>query len=202
VSRAGQALTPEKMQRFLGHDPAHRLHALWTVAAYTGARPGELLALRWEDADLDDGVLHIRRALARVGKTLYYAACKAGSERTVPLAPVVVEALRRHRTRQVAERLKLGEGWVDDRLIFASEVGSALDHNNVADLFRARLKAAKVRPVRWYDLRHSFGSSLIAAGVDVKSVAQLMGRASVTLTLQHYIHPDAAAHRAAVARLP
>lgn len=202
VSRAGQALSSEEMARFLAHDPGHRLHALWTVAAYTGARPGELLALRWEDADMDAGVVHIRRALARVGREMYFAPCKAGSERVVPLTPAVVEALRRHRMRQVGERLKMGEGWVDPALIFTTEVGSALDHNNVADLFRARLKAAKVRAVRWYDLRHSFGSSLIVAGVDVKSVAQLMGHADVALTLRHYIHPDAETHRAAVARLP
>jgi integrase len=201
VSRVGQALPPDEMRRFLDHDPEHRLHALWTVAAYTGGRPGELLALRWEDLDLEAGILHIRRALVRVGKEMYYAACKAGSERMVPLVPAVVEALRRHRTRQVEERLELGESWVDDRLMFASEIGSALDHNNVADLFRARLKGAKVRAIRWYDLRHSFGSGLIAAGVDVKSVAQLMGHANVTLTLQHYVHPSAAAHRAAVGRL-
>jgi integrase len=202
VSRAGQALSPEEMVRFLADDPEHRLHALWTVAAYTGGRPGELLALRWEDADLEAGILHIRRALVRVGKEMYYAACKAGSERAVPLAPAVVETLRRHRTRQVEERLKLGEGWVDDRLIFASEVGSALDHNNVADLFRARIKAAKVRPIRWYDLRHSFGSYLVSHGTDLKTVAQLMGHKDVALTLRHYVHPDAAAHRAAVGRLP
>jgi integrase len=81
-------------------------------------------------------------------------------------------------------------------------VGSALDHNNVADLFRARVKAAKVRPIRWYDLRHSFGSYLVTAGTDVKTVAQLMGHKEVALTLKHYVHPDAAAHRAAVTRLP
>jgi site-specific recombinase XerD len=81
--------------------------------------------------------------------------------------------LRRHRARQVEERLKLGDKWVDPALIFASEVGSALDHGDVAALFRRRPKAAKVRPVRWYDLRHSAASAHIAAGVDHKSVAKL-----------------------------
>jgi site-specific recombinase XerD len=116
--------------------------------------------------------------------------------------PLVVEALRVHRRRQLQERLKLGEGWVDDRLIFTSEIGSALDHNNVADLFRARLKAAKVRTVRWYDLRHSFGSYLVSHGTDLKTVSQLMGHKDVALTLRHYVHPNAAAHLAAVASLP
>jgi site-specific recombinase XerD len=58
------------------------------------------------------------------------------------------------------------------------------------------------RQVRWYDLRHSLGTHLVGAGVDVKTVAQLMGHRDVTLTLKHYPHPDAAARRAAVARLP
>lgn len=202
MSRAGLALAADEMARFLAHDPGHRLHALWTVAAYTGARPGELLALRWEDVDLDDGVVHFRRSLARVGKDLYYAPCKAGSERTVPLVPPAVEALRRHRTRQVEERLKLGEGWVEERLVFSSEIGSALDHNNVADLFRVRVKATKIRKLRWYDLRHSFGSYLVTSGVDVKTVSQLMGHADVSMTLRHYTHPDEKARRAAVALLP
>jgi integrase len=204
TSKVGAALSADEMKEFLAYDPAHRLHALWTVAAYTGVRPGELLALQWSDLDLDgeEAKVHVRRSLVRVGKDLYFAGCKAGSARPIPLAPAVVEALRRHRTRQLEERLKLGEAWVDPSLIFSSEIGSPLDANNVSDLFRARLKATKLRPVRWYDLRHSFGSGLIAEGVDVKTVSQLMGHKDVALTLRSYVHPDAAAHRAAVSKLP
>ncbi len=202
VSKAGQALDADEMRRFLAVDPDHRLHALWVLAAYTGARPGELLALQWADADLDNGWLHIRRALVRVGKALYVRPCKANSARKVALRPEVIEALRRHRARQAEERLRLGDKWVDPALIFASEVGSALDHGNVAALFRRRLKAAKVRPVRWYDLRHSTASALIRAGVDHKSVAKLLGHASVVTTLAHYVHPDDGGLRTAVESLP
>ena len=91
---------------------------------------------------------------------------------------------------------------MDSTLVFASEVGSALDANNVADLFRVRVKATMVRPIRWYDLRHSFGSHLVASGTDIKTVAQLMGHAGVVTTLANYVHPDAAAHRRAVINLP
>jgi integrase len=110
--------------------------------------------------------------------------------------------LRRHRTRQLEERLKLGEKWVDPALVFTNEIGGALEHHNVAHAFRARVKAAKLRPIRWYDLRHSFGTHLVAAGVDAKTVSQLMGHKDVTLTLKHYTHPDATAHRAVVSKLP
>jgi integrase len=166
---------PRRWGRFLAHDPGHRLHALWHVASSTGLRPGEVLALRWEDLDLDGATLHVGRTLVRIGKAMYYASPKAGSARSVPLTPAAVDALRLHHRRQAEERLKLGEKWVDPTLVFASDIGSALDANNVADLFRARVKAAKLPPVRWYDLRHSFGSYLIRVGIDVKTVSQLMG---------------------------
>lgn len=202
TSKVGQALSQEEVDRFLAHDPEDRLHALWVTAVYTGMRPAEVLALRWDDIDFDSAMLRVRRALVRVGKEMFYGPCKAGSERDVPMDPELVSALRRHRKRQAEERLRLGEGWVDPTLVFTHQMGGALDRHNVAKAFRARLKAAKLRPVRWYDLRHSFGTHLVRAGVDAKTVAQLMGHRNVTLTLTHYTHPDAAAHRAAVARLP
>jgi integrase len=202
TSKVGQALTVEEMNRFLAHDPESRLHALWVTAAYTGLRPAEVLALRWEDIDFDAAVLHVGRTLVRVGNEPFYGPCKAGSERAVELEPELVDALRRHRKRQLEERLQMGQRWIDERLVFTNQVGGALDQHNVANAFRARLKAAGLRKVRWYDLRHSYGTALIAAGVDAKTVSQLMGHRNVTLTLTHYTHPDAAARRAAVARLP
>ncbi len=110
TSKVGAALSADEMEKFLAYDPAHRLHALWIVAASTGVRPGELLALRWEDVDLDGATLRVRRALVRVDRQMYYAPCKAQSTRDIPLAASVVEALRRHRARQVEERLALGSG--------------------------------------------------------------------------------------------
>jgi integrase len=207
TSKVGQALSPEEMQRFLEHDPEDRLRALWYVAAYTGVRPAELLALRWEDWenwDWDDkaGVLQVRRSLVRAGKERVFAPCKSKSERTVPVAPELATVLREHRKRQLTERVRLGEKWIDPSLMFTNEIGSALEQHNASNAFRARLKAAKVKPVRWYDLRHSFGTHMIASGTDAKTVAALMGHVKVTMTLQHYAHPDDAGKQAAVARLP
>ena len=202
TSRVGQALNPDEMERFLDHEPEDPLQTLWHVAAATGVRPGELLALRWEDFDPEAATLHVQRALVRVGTERYYAPCKAGSARVIPLAPELVAALKAHKKRQVAARLALGpERWVDPSLLFTNGIGDALDQHNVAHAFRARLKAAGVRQVRWYDLRHSYGSHLIAAGVDHKTVAELMGHKDVSLTLRQYVHPDEQGKRAALERL-
>jgi integrase len=120
----------------------------------------------------------------------------------LPLDPALVTRLQRHRRRQLAERLNLGERWVDDRLIFASEIGSALDLHNVRRRFRARCRRAKVPPRRLYDLRHSVGTAMIASGVDARTVSEVLGHRSVLTTLMHYTHPDAAQHRRAIGALP
>jgi integrase len=202
VSRAGQALTPDEMARFLAHDPEDRLFPLWVTAAHTGCRPGELLALWWNDLDAEAATLTVQRAVTDGPDGAVFAGCKAGSARVLPVSPELLTTLQRHRKQQVEERLRLGDRWVDPRLIFASEIGTVLDRHNVATRFRARCKAAGVRPVRWYDMRHSVGSTLIATGVDPKTVSQLLGHRDVATTLRHYVHPDQGQHRAAIAKLP
>jgi integrase len=202
VSRAGGAFTPQEMQRLLAPDPADRLDALWMTLAHTGVRPGEALALWWEDFDVEAGTLAVRRGLTEGpdGRPAF-GPCKALSARTIPLDAALVARLQRHRRTQLEERLKLG-AWVDDRLIFATEIGSVLDRHNVATRFRARCRAAKVPVRRLYDLRHSVGSALIASGADAKTVSEILGHRNVLTTLAHYVHPRPEDHRAAVAKLP
>jgi integrase len=202
-SKVGLALSPDEIERFLAPNPDDRLDALWHTALHTGMRPGELLALRWSDWDDVRGLLHVRRALVRVGSEIIFAPCKAESERAVPVGLPLARFLQQHRARQEREIQAYGrEAWGDPALIFTSEIGTALDHHNVAKRFRARVKRAGVRPIRFYDLRHSFGTALIAAGVDAKTVAELLGHKDVSMTLRHYTHPDEASRRSAVERLP
>jgi integrase len=202
VSKAGGAFTPAEMAVLLTPDPTDRLDPLWLTLAVTGLRPGEALALWWDDFDAEAGTLHVRRALTEDADGLAFGPCKACSSRVVPLPGALVTRLKEHRRQQLEERLRLGAGWVDERLIFASEIGSVLDRHNVATRFRRRCKAVGVRVLRLYDLRHSVGTALITGGADAKAVSQILGHRSVTTTLRHYVHPDAATHRAAVAKLP
>jgi integrase len=208
TSKVGQALTREELDQLLTATEGDRYHALWAVAAYIGARPGEVLGLRWSDWDRTAGTLTFARTLVRVGKGLFFEGCKADSERVCPVPAPLRQALQEHEWRQQAERRHVdkdcaeGESrWVDPTLMFTNEVGGALEQHNVAARFRRALTAAKVRRVRLYDLRHSFGTLMIAAGVDPKAVAELMGHKDVRLTLAQYTHPDAAGKRQAVDRV-
>jgi integrase len=208
TSKVGQALTREELEQLLAATEGDRYHALWAVAAYTGARPGEILGLRWSDWDRKAGTLSFTRTLVRVGKALFFEGCKADSERGCPVPAPLRQALQEHEWRQRAEVQRVNKGcapsesrWVDPTLMFTTEVGSALEQHNVAARFRRALTAAKVRPVRLYDLRHSFGTLMVGSGTDPKTVAELMGHRDVRLTLAQYTHPDTAGKRQAVDRV-
>jgi integrase len=97
----------------------------------TGLRRGEALGLRWDDVDLDAGVLLVRRQLRREADGLVTADTKtAKSRRSVDLPDALVAALRSHRARQSAERLALGSAWVDSGHVFTTSLGTPIDPRN------------------------------------------------------------------------
>ena len=175
----------------------HRLEAVFSVALACGLRLGEATGLRWVDVDLDAGEIQVRVQLQRVRKpgakrfVLELQDVKtATSRRTLALPTVCIEALRVHRTRQRDERLKAGPAWVDTGLVFTSyqqhgdegKVGAPLQPRNVLRTLHALLTAAKLPRVRFYDLRHSAASILIAEGVELVEVSKLLGHAELRVT--------------------
>ena len=112
-------------------DAGDRLEALYVLALNTGMRQGELLALKWEDVDLERGILRVRRTLTQEGGTFVLGEPKTkGSRRTIRLTSGAVEALRSHRKRQLEERVWLGSLWQDNGLVFASETGTIINPPN------------------------------------------------------------------------
>jgi integrase len=186
--------SPDQAKGFLKAAEGDRLEALCVVALTTGMRQGELLALRWRDVDLDGARVHIRANLQRTGEGLVFAEPKTrGSRRQVRLAEVAVGALRRHRTAQLAERLRLGPAWEDNDLVFANEVGCPIEATNLLRRsFRRVLERAGLPRIRFHDLRHSAATLLLGRGIHPKIVAELLGHADVGMTLRVYSHvtPD------------
>jgi integrase len=132
-----------------------RFHALYVLAVHTGMRPGKLLALKWEDVDLEAGILSINRTLSMAGE---FAAPKtAKSRRRIQLPAGSVSALRAHR--------------------------------NLSRAFKELLtRAGLPETVRLYDLRHTCATLLLSRNVHPKYVQELLGHASITLTLDTYSH--------------
>jgi integrase len=167
-----------------------RFEALYVLAITTGLRRGELLGLRWDDADLDRGTLRVGRALVREGGRYVVGETKTKrGRRRVNLTPRTVAALKAHRKRQLEQRVRLASLYEDHGLIFASEKGTPLNPENlVKRSFKPLLKRAGLPEIRFHDLRHTCATLLLGRSVHPKIVQELLGHATIAMTLDTYSH--------------
>ena len=197
-----KVLSPEEARALLEAASGDRLEALYVVAISTGLREGEILALRWPDVDLDGGTLAVRATLQRTKEGFEFAEPKtARSRRQVALTRGAVEALRRHRARQLEERLQK-RYWQDSDIVFASEVGGPIEATNLLRrCFYPLLERAGLSRVRFHDLRHSSATLLLGQGVHPKIVSEMLGHSQVGITLDLYSHVTPTMQRQAVEAL-
>ena len=179
--------TPEQAARFLETAREHRLYALFYLNMATGLRRGELFGLRWQD--IKGNKLLIRRALVDVGNKLITTTPKSRKgNRRVTIAEDVIEALKEHRERQARERSLLGSAWANPDLVFTSEVGTPLNPGNLSRLRTRLMDKAEVPRIRLHDLRHLHSSICIKNGMDPKMLAERLGHARASFTLDTYTH--------------
>jgi integrase len=178
--RRPRAFTWEEAQRFLDAARQDRWYPLFLLLLTAGLRPGEAFALCWDDLEGDQ--LRVRRALVRLPKQPYrLKATKTDRARTVPLPAVTLQALAEYRAALPPTLL------APEAFMFTNADGEPLDHGNLAFRhFKPILRRAKLPPRRLYDLRHSCATLLLQAGEHVKVVAERLGHADVTLTLNTY----------------
>jgi integrase len=183
-------LTPEQIRAFLAVAEEDRLHALYALAATTGLRQGELLGLRWQDVNLEEGTLSVVQALTEVGSELVLTTPKsAAGRRTLDLPVVAATALRRWRKEQLVERLALGEAWAQPELVFTTKLGTPLAPSNLRRRsFRPLLQKADCPDVRFHDLRHSAATLMLAQGVQPRVLQEVLGHADIRMTLGRYGH--------------
>lgn len=181
--------TTEQVGLFLEHASTQRLYALFYLALATGMRRGELMALQWENTDLEQGVIRVKHSLVELKEGIQITEPKTrASKRMIPLAPDAVEILRTHQARQAQERARMGVRWQEYGLAFSTQVGSYLDSANLTRTFRRLSKAAGVPIIRLHDLRHTHASLLALRGVTPKVIADRLGHTNVGFTMQVYTH--------------
>jgi integrase len=183
-------LDSEQAKTLLEAARGERLEALFVVAVTGGLRIGELLGLRWEDIDLERGAMRVARTLSGAKSGPRFTTPKNGKGRTIMLTRQAVEALRSHRKRQNEERLMVGLLWEDYGLAFPSTTGRPLSRNSVdRRCFKPLLRRAGLPPAtRLHDLRHTCATLLLGQGVHPKFVQELLGHASIAITLNRYNH--------------
>ena len=182
-----QVWSPEQTRAFLAGVASDRLFAAWLLAATTGMRRGELLGLRWVDVDLKVGAVHVAQARVRAGSQVVAGEPKtARGRRTIALDPATAAALRQHRKRQAEERLLGGPGYADCGLVFTMPNGSPIHPNRFSLWFRKRARATTLPAIRLHDMRHSYATAGLAAGVPPKVISERLGHATVAFTLDTY----------------
>ena len=184
-----RALTPVEASKLLGELEGDRLAGVFVVALSTGLRRGELLGLRWRDVDLPGRTLFVRQALQRIDGQLRFVPPKTHrSARAVPLSQLATAAISAQRAKQAEDRLLVGPAWVDNDLVFASQLGTPLEPRNVNRRFDAARTAAGLDWVRLHDLRHAFATFLLDQGEEMRTVMDLLGHSTIRLTADTYGH--------------
>lgn len=156
----------------------YRLHAYVVLLLATGIRPEEARALRWDLVDLEAGTVSVWRSDRAGGDTK-----TPRSRRTLKLPRIAVEALMERKAIQAADRLKAGELWQDEDLVFTTATGVMLDQRNIRREFRLITKAAGLG-TDWVprELRHTFVSIMSEGGVLVEEIARVAGHKQTSTT--------------------
>jgi integrase len=186
-----EILQPDQARELLERLRGHPLHMLAVLALHTGARRNELLALRWQDIDLDAGRLRIETALEQTsayGIRVKAPKTKKG-RRTISLPVVAVEALRTHWRAQQEQRLALGMGKAPaDSPVLATIDGTVQSPAAITKSWSRAMDAIGMPEAGLHGLRHTHASMLIAAGIDILTISRRLGHSSPTITLSVYGH--------------
>lgn len=180
--------TGAQLRTFLeGLTEEDRWAPLWTLAAATGMRRGELMALRWAQVDLDAGVIHVERSVTQVGQVRVYVTPKNHERRDVTIDPHTTAALRALRKAQMSERLAWGAAYQGrEDLVFTWEDGRPVLPDYVTRVFGRLTSGLEVPRLKLHELRHTHATMLLRDGVPVHVVAKRLGHKDPSVTLNVY----------------
>jgi integrase len=188
----------EQLRHFLQAIEGHRLFPFYRLAAYTGARRGELLHLRWTDVDVVTPELRIRGSAGVIAGEWVEGSTKGGRERVVGLDQETATILEAYRERQQLAARALDAAWSAAWHVFTNERGECIHPDTVSQLMPklvtqanqslTNLHLAVLPPARLHDLRHVHATLLLLAGVPVHVVADRLGHADPSITLRVYSH--------------
>lgn len=181
--------TAADVRTFLEKIDGEQFEAIWVLAVCTGMRRGEVLGLRWEDVDLVERTIHVRRAISVVKGEGRLKSTKNSRSRSIRIEDRAVRALVAQRTRQLEERATCKGRWRDEwGLVFTYADGSFINPDTISMAWRNLVRQLDLPVIRLHDLRHTHATLMLQAGVPIKVVADRLGHSEISVTLDTYMH--------------
>lgn len=165
------------------------------LTMYSGMRIGEIGALKWKDIDLKNGIIHISRTIQRIKdksensktKLVIGTPKSKTSERDIPIPDFLVDILKARNGNENSYIL--------------SKTNKPVEPRTIQNRFKSVLKKCGIRNVNFHLLRHTYATVCIENGFDAKTVSELLGHASVNITLNRYVHSSLDMKKKCVAKL-
>ena len=190
--------TLEEQKKFLKAIEGHRHEVLFLVALYTGLREGEILALTWNDIDFIKNTITISKTVSIVVDITKESRSKGyisigtpktvKGNRVVPLPDFLVKRLKQYKLFKKEESLKIGIQFKESNNLFTTRNGTMLSAVNLQRMFKEILLKAGIENRKFHDLRHTYATRLFELGESAKTVQELLGHSSISMTLDIYTH--------------
>jgi len=195
--------TAEQTTAFLRQAKTHPFYPAFLVIAYTGLRRGEACALRWSDIDFTTGRIEITQQLVQYSwnAEIQDETKTQHGDRVVIAVKPVLKALAKHRTTQAQREQAAGSDWTKTDLVFTTDTGEPVYPSHVIDTLRTIAHRAGLPPIRLHDLRHGAATHALSAGVDMKTISDMLGHSSITITADTYTNVADELKRAAADKI-
>lgn len=184
-----EILTLDEQKAYMKALRHHKKGTLYLTALYTGMRIGELLALKWHHIDFNNATISVCESLRRVR---VYEDDGSSESRLVTKSPKTEKGYRDIPIPKPLllelKKYKLSCNKSDENLVFCTKTGKPFQYNYVWYTHKALCKKANIRPTTIHALRHTFASRSIEAGIDVKTVSELLGHTDTQVTWNTYVH--------------
>lgn len=193
-----QVFTDDEIHKFEKSLNGNRLKALFLLDIGTGLRQGELLALKWDDIDIDKMELHVKSSLKKVSiiesddvrsyKTIEQTPKSQSSIRTVPIPSTLIPILKKHKLQQEKEKLAADESFNNNNFVFTTSTGCTIDSRNLIRAYSRALKKANIPYRKFHSLRHTYATKLFERNNRLETVQKLLGHSSISITADIYTH--------------
>ena len=183
-----EEIHPVDAAAFLEAAKNDKYELIFKVALFTGMRRGEILGLKWDCVDFQNGTINVKQQIQERKGGYYFTTPKSGKSRVITPAPRVMEYLKEQRRKQAEIHLRAGPLWQESGLVFTNALGGNVSFSVLYNHFKKIATAIGMPNARLHDLRHTYAVNSLRAGDDAKTVQENLGHATAAFTLDVYAH--------------